>query len=155
MKKVDTGLLEGRKMNSLPVWLGEVAYCWGRNAVGSPLPGDLRPGWLLVVLQSPEIPLTAYHSTKTTKISEKCSDRDITSETTSVCFLVVCGGALAHVCSKASLSECVCVCLCTSSLCHTRLRTITDFPQRSCALTGKVKGGGSFFSGCGKWRQVL
>lgn len=51
---------QGGKMDSLPVWLGEAAYCWGRNAVGSPLPGGLRPGRLLVVLQSPETPLTAY-----------------------------------------------------------------------------------------------
>lgn len=43
----------------------------------------------------------AYHSTKTSGITEKYSDHDITSQTTSldiVCFLVVCGGAFANVC---------------------------------------------------------
>ncbi len=149
-------------MGNLYVWLGEAAHCWGKIAASSPLPGDLRPGQLLVVLQSPENPLTAYHRTKTTKISEKCSDRDIMTETTSACFHVVSGGALAHVCSKTSLYGGVCsrAKMCTSrhAYTHTHSDNITDFPQRSCALTGKVKvrrggglaveNGGEFYDPC-------
>ena len=60
--------------------------------MGFPLPGELRPRWLIVVLQPHESPLTVYHSIRRTGIIEKHSDNDITRF-----FLMVSGGALAHV----------------------------------------------------------
>lgn len=71
----------------------EAAYCWGRNAVDSPPPhpGDLKnqDGGLLFF--SPlRLPLMAYHSAETTKITEKHSDRDITSATSSLCVCLRC-----------------------------------------------------------------
>lgn len=128
----------GRWTSSLSGWVRQLTYHWGRNAVG-PLPGVLRPEWLLVVLQSPEIPLAAFHSTKTTTLTDKFSDHDITSV-----FVVVCGGGLDHVWIKTSLSECVCLHVHIFALPHMPPYD-TDFPQRSCALTGKVKGGWVFF----------
>lgn len=76
------------------------------------LPGELRPGWLVVVLQSQESLLTVYHSIKTTGIGEKYPDNDIT------CVFSWC----VEVLLPMALRRPPCLSVCTSSLSHTRLQ---------------------------------
>lgn len=108
--------------------------CYG----SPPLPGDLKNGCLLFYCLL-RFNLTAYYSTKNNWSHWEIF---ITSQTTileNVCFLVVSKSSCP--CLKTSLIECVCMCA------HPRCPPPwdTDFPQGSCALTGKVRGGWFFF----------
>lgn len=88
-----------------------------------PLPGGLRPEWLLVVLKSLEILVTACPITKTTKITEECSDCDVASQLTKLSFLMTRGGVVTHAPSKMFLAK-ICVILHMSAPCMLQISHI-------------------------------
>ena len=144
-------------MDSLPVCLAGLRQLTAGGGMlwipPPPHPGDLKnqDGGLLFF--SPlRLPLMAYHSAETTKITEKHSDRDITSATSSLCVCLRCAEVISPPVWRKD----------TSSLSHTLLRTIQTSHRGLVLWQGRWKegkegrgGGASFFSGCGKWRRVL
>ena len=105
----------------------------------APIPGDPRPGWLLVVLKSLEIPFTACHITKTPKIPAEHSDRDITSQPTSLRVFWWCEKSHSPMSRVRPPRQYECVCASSFSV------------QTSHRRPGKVKGRGHihFFLGGG------
>ena len=133
---------QGRKMDSLPVCLAglrQITAGGGMLWLPPPHPGDLKNQDGCLLFFSPlRLPLTAYHSAETTEITEKHSDRDITTETTSLCVFLWCVEVISPPVWRKD----------TSSLSHTLLHTIQTSHRGPVLWQGRWKegkGGGQVF----------
>lgn len=134
--KLNTGHLEGSKMDSLPVCLGEAAHCWGRNAGGfSSWGSGEREGWLLF-----------YNPQRVFSLSIKASKRPASLKNVQIMTWRVFPPMSP---SKTFMSECV------------HIFSLQTSHRGLVLWQGRWRGGGGrewgrvFFSGCGKWRRVL
>lgn len=108
---------EGKKMDNLSVLEGEAAHCWGRNVVASPSQET----------QGSSLAACCY---KLLKESPHSSSKNIPTVTShqkpAGCVFPGVHRSHTHTDRHTHFSE-------------------TNFPQRSCALTGKVRGVGNVF----------